>query len=91
MRCLIRQGLTGAPAGVIGRKLDLPPATLSFHLNALRHAGLVTSQRKGRSIVYSADFAAMNATMAYLMANCCRGDVVASATAGPHPTRRSAA
>lgn len=91
MRCLLRQGLNGAPAGVIGRQLDLPSATLSFHLNALRHAGLVTSLRQGRSIVYTADFAAMNATMAYLMDNCCRGDVVAAAAAGPRPTRRSAA
>lgn len=91
MRCLLRQGLTGAPAGAIGRKLDLAPATLSFHLNALRHADLVTSRRKGRSIVYTADFAAMNATMAYLMDNCCRGDVVEAATAGTRATRRSAA
>ena len=91
VRCLLRQGLSGAPAGAIGRQLDLPSATLSFHLNALRHAGLVTSQRKGRSITYTADFATMNATMAYLMDNCCRGDVVAATTAEPRATRRSAA
>jgi len=91
MRTLIRQGLKGLPAGIIGRKLGLPSATLSFHLNALRHAGLVSSRRKGRSIVYTADFAAMNAALAYLMDNCCRGDVAEAAQAPPRAARRSAA
>ncbi len=79
MRLLIRQGLKGLPAGAIGKKLHLAPATLSFHLNALRHAGLISSRRKGRSVVYTGDFSAMNSAMAYLLDNCCRGDVVEAA------------
>lgn len=86
MRMLIRQGLKGLPAGVIGKRLNLPPATLSFHLNALRHAGLISSRRKGRSVVYTGDFSIMNSAMAYLLDNCCRGDV-AEAAAPPRALR----
>ncbi len=48
-------------------------ATLSFHLSALRHARLVRNRRDGRSIIYTADFEAMNAVLAYLTENCCQG------------------
>ena len=91
MRTLMRRGLEGLPAGAIGRALNLPPATLSFHLNALRHAGLVVSHRKSRSIVYAADFSTMNATMAYLMENCCRGDIAEKAKVSPRTARSARA
>jgi DNA-binding transcriptional ArsR family regulator len=62
------------PAGQIGERLGLPSATLSFHLNQLRHAGLVTFRREGRSLIYAAEYTAMNALLAYLTENCCQGD-----------------
>jgi len=72
-RYLMRQGAQGAPAGELASRLGLPGATLSFHLSALRHAGLVRNRRDGRSIIYTADFETMNAVLAYLTENCCQG------------------
>ena len=73
-RLLVQVGAEGLPAGAIGERLDLPSATLSFHLNQLRHAGLVTFRREGRSLIYVAEYCAMNALLAYLTENCCQGD-----------------
>ena len=53
---LVQAGAEGLPAGQIGERLDLPSATLSFHLNQLRHAGLVTFRREGRSLIYVAEY-----------------------------------
>jgi DNA-binding transcriptional ArsR family regulator len=76
-RLLVQAGPDGLPAGNIGERLGLPSATLSFHLNQLRHAGLVTFRRESRSLIYSAEIANMNALMAYLTENCCQGDPAA--------------
>lgn len=76
-RMLIQAGAEGLPAGRIGERLAIPSATLSFHLNQLRQAGLVTFRREGRSLVYAAEYAAMNALLAYLTENCCRGEPAA--------------
>lgn len=76
-RMLVQAGVEGLPAGQIGERLDLPSATLSFHLNQLRHAGLVTFRREGRSLIYVAEYDAMNGLLAYLTENCCRGDASA--------------
>ncbi len=73
-RLLVQAGPGGLPAGRIGERLNLPSATLSFHLNQLRHAGLVTFRREGRSLIYAAEYAAMNGLLAYLTENCCQGD-----------------
>ena len=73
-RLLIQSGPDGLAAGEIGARLGLPSPTLSFHLNHLKYAGLVTSRRDSRSIIYRADYKAMNDLISYLMENCCRGD-----------------
>jgi DNA-binding transcriptional ArsR family regulator len=73
-RLLVQTGTEGMPAGQIGERLGLASATLSFHLSQLRHAGLVTFRREGRSLIYAAEYAAMNALLAYLTENCCKGD-----------------
>jgi ArsR family transcriptional regulator len=72
-RLLIARGPEGLPAGEIGDRLKLPSPTLSFHLNQLRYAGLVSSRRESRSIIYSANFAAMRGLMSYLTEQCCGG------------------
>ena len=72
-RLLVRQGSDGMPAGAIGERLGQPSPTLSFHLNQLRFAGLVSSRRASRSIIYSANFKAMDELLAYLTENCCGG------------------
>ncbi|MCG8436216.1 MAG: metalloregulator ArsR/SmtB family transcription factor [Gammaproteobacteria bacterium] len=73
-RHLVETGPAGSAAGQIGSTLQLPPATLSFHLRQLTQAGLATATRHGRSIVYAADFNGVNELLAYLMANCCAQD-----------------
>jgi len=72
-RILVEAGPEGLPAGAIGDRLGLPSPTLSFHLNQLRFAGLVTSRRESRSIIYSANFRTMKQVLAYLTQNCCGG------------------
>ncbi len=72
-RLLVEAGPEGMPAGQIGERLGLPPATLSFHLNHLKHAGLIARRRNGRSLIYSADYVAMDGLVAYLTENCCQG------------------
>jgi ArsR family transcriptional regulator, arsenate/arsenite/antimonite-responsive transcriptional repressor len=72
-RMLVQKGPAGIPAGEIGSRLALPSPTTSFHLNQLRFAGLVTSRRESRSIIYSANFKAINELVAYLTENCCGG------------------
>ncbi len=76
-RLLVQAGDRGLPAGQIGDRLGLPAATLSFHLTQLRQAGLVTFRREGRSLIYMAEYAAMNGLLAYLTENCCQGDAAA--------------
>ncbi|RDV01893.1 ArsR/SmtB family transcription factor [Undibacter mobilis] len=78
-RLLVQAGVEGRPVGHIGEKLGLPSATLSFHLNQLKQAGLVTFRRDGRSLIYTANFAAMSELLAYLTENCCGGETSACA------------
>jgi ArsR family transcriptional regulator, arsenate/arsenite/antimonite-responsive transcriptional repressor len=70
-RLLVQAGPAGLAAGGIATRLDLPGATLSFHLRELSHAGLVTATRQSRSIIYAADFAAMRNLLGFLTENCC--------------------
>jgi ArsR family transcriptional regulator len=74
-RMLVQAGADGLAAGQIGERLELPSPTLSFHLAQLKHAGLVTHRRDGRSIIYAANYPAMNGLLGYLTENCCGGDV----------------
>jgi len=72
-RVLVQAGPEGAPAGAVAAALDIPPATLSFHLKELKSAGLVRCERQGRSRIYSPDFAAVTELVGFLTSNCCRG------------------
>lgn len=72
-RLLVEQGPDGLPAGQIGERLGIPPATLSFHLKELSHAGLVQSRSAGRFVFYSANYAAINDLIVFLTENCCAG------------------
>lgn len=85
-RLLVQAGVEGLPAGRIGHVLGLPGATLSFHLNQLRHAGLVTFRREGRSLIYMAEYAAMNGLLAYLTENCCQGEAAGCGVVACDPT-----
>jgi ArsR family transcriptional regulator, arsenate/arsenite/antimonite-responsive transcriptional repressor len=75
-RLLVQAGPTGMPAGEVASGVGIPPNTLSFHLDRLRHAGLVTFERQGRSLIYAARYDTMNALIDYLTENCCGGKPV---------------
>lgn len=72
-RLLVQAGPEGLPSGVLAELVGVAPSSMSFHLAQLANAGLVSQRRQSRSIIYSADFAAINGLMAYLMENCCGG------------------
>ena len=73
-RLLVTVGPQGLPAGVIAERLGVLPASLSFHLAQLVHAGLITQRRLSRQLIYSAEYGAMNALLTYLTENCCGQD-----------------
>ena len=72
-RLLVTAGPEGLAAGELADRLGVQAATLSFHLKEMKSARVVHCRRDGRSLIYRADFAAMNALLAYLTENCCRG------------------
>ncbi|TWU29975.1 ArsR/SmtB family transcription factor [Bythopirellula polymerisocia] len=72
-RLLVRAGSDGQPAGEIADSLDIPPATLTFHLKELSHAGLIDSTREGRSIRYSIREQGVCELLTYLLQDCCNG------------------
>jgi len=76
-RLLVEAGPTGLAVGEIGAALKVAPATLSFHLKELFHAGLVTTRQEGRFVYYSASYPRMDALLGYLTENCCARDAVA--------------
>ena len=84
--------LAGMSAGAIAEALGIPNSSLSFHLAQLHRAGLVRQERQHRSLIYSADYPAMNALVAYLMENCCAGAECGSDAArnSPNQERKSA-
>jgi DNA-binding transcriptional ArsR family regulator len=83
-RLLVQAGTDGMAAGVIAERLGIPASSMSFHLAQLANAGLITSVRRSRSIIYAADYAAMNQLMGYLTENCCGGvPCTADATCTP--------
>ncbi|MDO9311742.1 MAG: metalloregulator ArsR/SmtB family transcription factor [Nitrosomonas sp.] len=78
-RTLVQAGESGLPAGQLAKELNIPNATLSFHLKELTHAELVGARQESRFIYYSANFATMNALLGYLTENCCIGMPCSSA------------
>ena len=72
-RQLVQAGPDGLSVGELRDRLDLPPATLSAHLNVMRAAGLVDDEREGRVIRVRANYLQMNTLLAYLTENCCAG------------------
>ena len=70
-RLLVQAGLAGLPAGVLSDKLDIPHNTLSFHLNHLSNAGVVSFHKQGRQVIYKANFEAINGLISFLVEDCC--------------------
>jgi len=72
-RLLVRHEPEGLAAGEIARQLDVPQNTMSAHLGTLARAGLVTSDRHSRSIVYRANIDALRELTLFLVKDCCAG------------------
>lgn len=89
-RLLVQAGPDGMAAGALAEALGVPNSSLSFHLAHLHRAGLIGQRREGRSLIYSADYGAMNDLVAYLMENCCAGAACSPAAVPSQPTRKSA-
>jgi len=70
-RMLVERGPDGLSAGVIAERLKIPPSSLTFHVQHLHRAGLVTQRRLSRQLIYAADFGAMNGLVGFLTENCC--------------------
>ena len=82
-RLLVQAGTDGMSAGAIADALGIPNSSLSFHLAQLRRAGLVQQERRHRSLIYRADYPAMNALVGFLTDNCCGGADCSAAAALP--------
>lgn len=83
LRLLVEAGPEGLAAGEMARRLGIPPNTLSASLSVLAHAGLVTSRRDGRSIIYAAQYETVSDLIAFLTDKCCGGQPELCAPAGP--------
>src|SRR5262249_19484371 len=90
-RMLVEAGPDGLNVGPIASRLKLPPSSLTFPLQNLHRAGLVTQQRKSRELIYSADFGVMNALVGYLTENCCAGSVSCATECAPASATKKAA
>lgn len=82
-RALVVAGPDGLTPGAMAEQLGVAPSALSFHLKELAHAGLVSTEARGRNLIYRASFEQMTALLAYLTEHCCAGQACqASAAAG---------
>jgi ArsR family transcriptional regulator len=94
-KLLVERGPEGLAAGHIGTKLKLVPSSLTFHLQNLQRAGLISQRRESRQLIYSADYEAMNGVVGYLTENCCVGSSECTPTCKPArssaPKRKAAA
>ncbi len=86
-KLLVQAGDKGLAAGAIADALGVPNSSLSFHLAQLRNAGLILQERQHRSLIYRANYPAMNALLAYLMENCCEGAECGSGAACETPAQ----
>ena len=71
-RALVVAGPQGLTPGAMAEQLATSPSSLSFHLKELLHAGLVSSEARGRNLIYRASFPHMTALLAYLTQHCCQ-------------------
>ena len=82
-RALVVAGPSGLRPGVMAEQLDSAPSALSFHLKELVHSGLVSSEPRGRNLIYRANIGCMNALMAYLTEHCCEGQACGVGPSAP--------
>ncbi|HEU4530972.1 MAG TPA: helix-turn-helix domain-containing protein [Steroidobacteraceae bacterium] len=89
-RMLVEAGPEGLNAGTIAQRLELAPSSLTFHLQHLQRAELITQQRQSRQLIYAADFSVMNDLVSYLTDNCCAGSAACAAPCEPARAKKPA-
>lgn len=87
-KILVEYGSTGSPAGQLSERLGIPHNTLSFHLAHLSHAGMVSSRKQGRSIIYSANCDAIEGLISFLNENCCTLEVDCESSCKPKKPKK---
>lgn len=73
-RLLVQAGTNGLAAGVVSEQLGTPHNTMSFHLSHLANAGIVSSRKEGRSVIYSARFDVMRDFIGFMVKDCCSAE-----------------
>lgn len=73
-RLLVEHEPKGVPAGELARIVGVPQNTMSAHLSILTNAGLISSERQSRSVIYRADLEGFRSVMLYLLQDCCGGN-----------------
>lgn len=86
VRLLVKSGKDGMAAGNIAAQVGASSSRLSFHISALEHAGLVSSERQSRHIIYRAKFDQLGQVISYLMNDCCGAHPVVCACCAPKKT-----
>ena len=76
VRLLVEAGPSGLPAGTLSETLGTPHNTMSFHLNHLSNAGIITSRKEGRSVIYSANFDQIHDLIGFMVKDCCSAEFV---------------
>ncbi len=62
------------PAGSLSDALGTPHNTMSFHLSHLSNAGVISSHKEGRSVIYSANFDATRDLIGFMVEDCCSAE-----------------
>lgn len=70
-RLLVKAGPDGLAAGILSASLGTPHNTMSFHLNHLSNAGIISSRKNGRSIIYTANFDVTRDLIGFMVKDCC--------------------
>jgi len=89
-RLLVERGPQGLSAGQIAERIGLVPSSLTFHVQSLQRAGLITQRRVSRQLFYAADFSTMNELVDYLTKNCCGGSESCAPACKPASTKMPA-
>jgi ArsR family transcriptional regulator len=72
-KLLVRAGREGTNIGTLQKHLGVPPTTLAHHLATLTQAGLMLQERRGREVICTSNYKALNDVLAYVKAECCAG------------------
>jgi DNA-binding transcriptional ArsR family regulator len=79
-KLLVRAGRDGTNVGTIQRMVGIPGTTLAHHLSTLAQANLVVQERRGREVICTANYKAVNNVLEYVKAECCAGLEAAQAS-----------